>query len=105
MDINFVNLYGLITSIASVGLLSWMLRPGYKQLQRPKNGFTLLTVRLALQVIFSLVLIAPRVPFFLDRLQFPNQSTGAAIVSLTTSTLLFLFVYNMYKIYTFKEKK
>lgn len=103
-DINLVNSYALLAAILSVVYLAVIIPLQYKELRRPKNGFTRLRVRLFVQPILGLVLIATRIPFFISRIDAPTQSWGASIVAIATSTVLFFFIYNMYKSYTYKER-
>jgi len=75
-----------------------------KEVRRPKNGFSALRMRLFIQPILGIVLIGTRVPFFIQRLHTPTPGTGSGIVGVATSTVLFFFIYNMYKSYTYKER-
>lgn len=103
-DINLVNAYALLAAMLSVAYLGVIIPHQYKEVRRPKNGFTRLRIRLFIQPILGLVLIGTRIPFFISRIDAPVQSWGASVVAIATSTVLFFFIYNMYKSYTYKER-
>lgn len=105
MDINFVNLYGLLTAASSVLVLLLRVPYQFRVSIKFKDGFTHLRWGLLAQLVLCAGFIGTRIPYFMGRITVDSPITANIWVSLATSTAIFLFALNMVQIYTYKEKK